>query len=112
MHWMVLTGLGLYLGYVPFNCIFFDRLIAAFRYVSTVGFVMYVADSVGYLGSVSLFFWKEFGGSQLSWLDFFQQAALTVSVVGFALMLGSWAYFEWKLQRATVTEQTTATAIT
>ena len=24
--WMILIGLGLYLGYVPFNSIFFDRL--------------------------------------------------------------------------------------
>ncbi|MGB0637997.1 MAG: DUF5690 family protein, partial [Myxococcota bacterium] len=26
--WMVSAGLGLYLGYVPFNCVLFDRLVA------------------------------------------------------------------------------------
>ena len=29
--WMVLVGLGSYLGYVPFNCILFDRFIATYR---------------------------------------------------------------------------------
>lgn len=100
--WMMLTGLGLYLSYVPFNCIFFDRLIAAFKYIGTVGFVMYVADSVGYLGSVSVLFYKEFGQRNLSWLSFFQQSALIVSVIGFILMLGSLLYFERKLQRGTM----------
>ena len=28
--WMVITGYGAYVAYVPFNCILFDRLIAAF----------------------------------------------------------------------------------
>ena len=28
--WMLLVGLGLYLVYIPFNSIYFDRLIAAF----------------------------------------------------------------------------------
>ncbi len=58
--WMTLVGVGLYLGYIPFNSIFFDRLIAAFKYVSTVGFIMYVADSFGYLGSVAVLFYKNF----------------------------------------------------
>jgi MFS family permease len=43
--WMICIGLGLYLGYVPFNSIFFDRLLAAFHYVGTVGFLIYLADS-------------------------------------------------------------------
>ena len=43
--WMVLIGLGLYLGYVPFNSILFDRLLATFNYIGTVGFIIYVADN-------------------------------------------------------------------
>lgn len=109
MTWMVSTGLGLYLGYVPFNCIFFDRLIAAFRYVSTVGFVMYLADSFGYLGSVAVLFYKEFGHASLSWLQFFQQAALMVSAAGVILMSGSFIYFERKLRRSQRTTQIPAT---
>jgi MFS family permease len=91
--WMILIGLGLYLGYVPFNSIFFDRLIAAFQYVGTVGFTMYVADSFGYLGSVAVLFFKEFGYAKLSWLNFFISSGYIVSVAGTLLIAGSMLYF-------------------
>jgi hypothetical protein len=29
--WMQLVSLGLYMAYIPFNCIFFERMIATFR---------------------------------------------------------------------------------
>lgn len=91
--WMTLIGLGLYLGYVPFNSIFFDRLIAAFQYAGTIGFIMYVADSFGYLGSVSVLFYKEFGLAELSWLQFFIQSGYVVSLVGTVLIFSSMIYF-------------------
>lgn len=94
--WMVLIGLGLYLGYIPFNSIFFDRLIAAFKYTSTVGFIMYVADSFGYLGSVSVLFFKEFGYANLSWLNFFLSGGYIVSATGTLLITGSMIYFHYK----------------
>jgi hypothetical protein len=97
--WMTLIGLGLYLGYVPFNSIFFDRLIAAFRYVSTVGFIMYVADSFGYLGIVSVLFFREFNYPSLSWLNFFTSAGYIISVTGTLLILGSMLYFYRKAAR-------------
>ncbi len=97
--WMILIGTGLYLGYVPFNSIFFDRLLAAFRYVGTVGFLIYVADAFGYLGSIGVLFFKEFGYAQLSWLEFFFSAGYFISVVGSILIAGSMFYFHWKHKR-------------
>jgi hypothetical protein len=94
--WMILIGVGLYLGYVPFNSIFFDRLIAAFRYVGTVGFIMYVADAFGYLGSVSVLFLKEFSYTKLSWVDFFISTGYAISVVGTLLIAGSMIYFHYR----------------
>ena len=94
--WMILVGIGLYLGYIPFNSIFFDRLIATFKYIGTVGFIMYVADSFGYLGSVAVLFYKEFGQANLSWLDFFISGGYIISVVGTFLILGSMLYFHLK----------------
>ncbi len=94
--WMVLIGLGLYLGYVPFNSIFFDRLIASFQYVGTVGFTMYVADSFGYLGSVGVLFFKEFGYAKLSWLNFFISTGYIISFAGTVLIGGSMLYFHLK----------------
>ena len=94
--WMTLIGLGLYFGYVPFNSIFFDRLIAAFSYVGTVGFIMYVADSFGYLGSIGVLLMKELGLAKLSWLDFFIASGYVLSVAGALLITGSMIYFHYK----------------
>ena len=94
--WMILIGLGLYLGYVPFNSIFFDRLIATFRYAGTVGFIMYIADSFGYLGSISVLFFKEFGYAEVSWLHVFIQSGYIISLSGAVLILASMFYFRSK----------------
>jgi len=94
--WMILLGLGLYLGYVPFNSILFDRLIATFKYVSTVGFLIYLADAFGYLGSIGVMIYKEFGQPNLSWLDFFVEAGYVMSVVGSLLIVSSMIFFYFK----------------
>jgi hypothetical protein len=94
--WMVLVGMGLYFGYIQFNSIFFDRLIATFKYVSTVGFLIYLADSFGYLCSVGVLLYKEFGNSNLSWLNFFMQTGYVLSFAGSILILLSLIYFNSK----------------
>lgn len=98
--WMVLIGLGLYLGYVPFNSIFFDRLLATFKYTGTVGFIMYVSDSFGYLASVGILFFKEFGYAKLSWLSFFISGGYFISIAGMLLIGGSLLYFHFKYKRS------------
>jgi Family of unknown function (DUF5690) len=96
--WMTLTGLGLYMGYIPFNCIFFERLIAVFKYVSNVGFIIYVADSCGYLGSVLVMLFKNFSGVSLSWSQFFMDAVLGVSVTGIVMMIVAAWYFKKRFE--------------
>lgn len=96
--WMTLTGLGLYMGYIPFNCIFFERLIAVFKYVSNVGFIIYVADSFGYLGSVCVMLFKNFSGMSLSWSQFFMDAVLGVSVTGIVMMIVAAWYFKKRFE--------------
>lgn len=98
--WVVMTGFGLYIGYVPFNCVLFERLIAAFRITGTVGFVMYLADAFGYLGSVGLLFYKEFAQPGISWVDFFIAATAIVSVGGVLLSAFSIFYFDRKFRSA------------
>ncbi len=101
--WMILVGMGLYFGYIQFNSIFFDRLIATFKYVSTVGFLIYLADSFGYLGSVGVLLFKEFGNTQLSWLEFFMSSGYILSVAGSALISASLVYFILKYKSWTTT---------
>jgi MFS family permease len=97
-HWMILLGMGLYMGYVPFNSILFDRMIATFKYVSTVGFLIYLADAFGYLGSIGVLLYKEFGQHNLSWLEFFIQAGYIMAVAGSLLIIASMIYFYFKHQ--------------
>ncbi|NOT77253.1 MAG: hypothetical protein HOP08_20200 [Cyclobacteriaceae bacterium] len=96
--WMVLVGMGLYFGYIQFNSIFFDRIIATFKYVSTIGFLMYLADSFGYVGSIGVLLFKEFGNTNLSWLEFFISAGYILSIAGTILISISLVYFIWKFK--------------
>ncbi len=93
VSWMTYTGIGLYMGYVPFNAIFFERMIATFNYKSNVGFIMYVADSVGYLGTISIMMLKEFGKQEISWSSFFKEGMPYVAVIGGVGTLLSLFYF-------------------
>jgi len=93
ISWMTMAGLGLYMGYVPYNAIFFDRMIATFNYRSNVGFIMYIADSMGYLGSVSILFVKELGRPTISWGTFFKEGVMVVAVVGGIAAALSLVYF-------------------
>jgi len=94
--WMILVGLGLYVGYVPYGCVLFDRLIAAVGFAGTAGFMIYVTDAFGYLGSVALLLYKNFGQSQLSWLQFFVDFSWATFAVCGVCFLGSMGYFAWK----------------
>jgi hypothetical protein len=93
MTWMTMAGLGLYLGYVPYNAVFFERLLASFHYKGNVGFLIYVADSMGYLGSVSVLLVKELGQPNVSWGMFFKDSVLAVAVVGGICATLSLLYF-------------------
>lgn len=103
--WMTIAGLGLYLGYVPYNAIFFERMIAAFHYRSNVGFIIYVADSLGYLGSVTLLLVKEIGKPGVSWSDFFKQGIVFVAVIGGVCAVLSLVYFLRSVQKDSISEQ-------
>jgi hypothetical protein len=94
--WMVACGFGLYLSYVLFQSLIFERMMATFREVGNVGFLMYVADAFGYLGSVSVLLYKNFGAKATSWLAFFHWGVLVVGFLGIFLMLASLHYFRKK----------------
>ena len=52
--WMVLLGAGLYISYIPYNCFLFDSMISAVGSTANAGFLLYLADSAGYVGSVGI----------------------------------------------------------
>ncbi|TVZ25854.1 hypothetical protein JM83_0790 [Gillisia sp. Hel_I_86] len=97
--WMVLVGFGLYICYVPFNCIFFDRMVAAFRIKGNSGFLIYIADSFGYLGSILILLYKNFGLPNLSWLNFFIYGSYVITFIGLCTATASMVYFKLKKRK-------------
>ncbi|MGK9125865.1 hypothetical protein KXS16_11495 [Olivibacter jilunii] len=97
--WMLLTGLGLYMVYIPFNAIFFERMIATFKHTGNVGFLIYLADTFGYVGSVGILFAKEILKIKLSWVSFFSNSVLALSALGLLLTMFSAYYFRIKYRK-------------
>ncbi|MES2775061.1 MAG: DUF5690 family protein [Bacteroidota bacterium] len=97
--WMTLVGLGLYMGYIPFNCILFDRMIAAFKYAGNVGFLMYVADSFGYLGSVGVLLLKTVFRLKTQWTVLYSNGVMILSVIGIVGTAMALQYFAKKHQK-------------
>lgn len=94
--WMTMAGLGLYIGYIPFNCILFDRMIATFKCVGNVGFLIYLADSFGYLGSVGVIITKTVFNLNLQWTVIYSNGVIVLSVIGVIITLMAMIYFNKK----------------
>jgi hypothetical protein len=90
---MVLMGLGLYLPYVAMHTTVFERFLAMTRERGNLGFLMYVADSIGYLGVVGVLLarnWFQVSGNFVQFFVFTSWVAVGFSVLCLAL---SWSYF-------------------
>ncbi|SHI43745.1 DUF5690 family protein [Pseudozobellia thermophila] len=92
--WMISVGLGLYVCYVPFNCLFFDRMIATFHIKGNAGFLIYIADAFGYLGSMAVLLYKNFGQGSISSLAFFIKGSYLISGIGLIVAILSLFYFK------------------
>ena len=98
--WMVCVGLGLYIGYIPFNCILFDRMIAAFGSAANVGFLMYLADSFGYMGSVGVIVTKTLFSIKLQWTTLYSVGVIYMSIAGIILTALAIIYFTRKFKNS------------
>lgn len=93
MTWMILVGLGLYLGYVPYGCVLFDRTVAALGVVATSVFLIYVSDAVAYSGTVGVVLYRKLATPDLSMLEFFRALSYATSIITVALFSASAFYF-------------------
>jgi Family of unknown function (DUF5690) len=91
---MVLMGLGVYLPYVAVHSIVFERLIAMTRARANIGFLMYLADSVGYTGYIILMLLRYLTPPGLSILSLFLKAAVIFGMAGVLLVLYCNWYFK------------------
>lgn len=108
MQWMILTGSGLYMAYNPVNAVLFDRLVAVSGRVGTAGFLIYVADSSGYLGSVGVLLWRNFGSASLDWLQFFIVGAYVTGIAGTIGTLFAALYFLRRSSRSSIAAESFA----
>ncbi|WP_069659004.1 DUF5690 family protein [Arcticibacter eurypsychrophilus] len=103
--WMSVTGLSIYMVYIPYNAIFFERLLATFRCGGNIGFIMYVADACGYLGSVAVLLVRELSFVQLSWGHFFINAIWNTALLAGVLACLSLFYFRNKYKKYAITKE-------
>lgn len=90
---MILTGLGLYLPYVAFHTTLFERMLAFTRERGNLGFLIYVADSIGYLGYVGVMIARNNWTSAQGELGAFNLICWITVAVASACLLVSWYYF-------------------
>lgn len=91
--WMILIGLGAYLCYVPFGSVLFDRLMASTGFVGTAVFAIYLADALGYTGSVALQLYKDLGAAEASRFGFLRIVTYAMSLLGVVMIAGAAVYF-------------------
>jgi hypothetical protein len=95
---MVLVGSGLYLPYVAIHTTIFERLIAMTRDRGNLGYLMYLADSFGYLGYVVVMLVCKlcFGRTDalnLFALNLFSTTCLAMAVLSLACIVLAAVYF-------------------
>jgi hypothetical protein len=91
--WMLSLGIGLFLPYLLIQTVVFERLIALFKAKGNVGFLVYICDSIGYLGSVSLLLYREFFLKQISFVNVLMTFGYIISGVCLVLLIIQFIYF-------------------
>ena len=90
---MVACGIGLYLPYVAFHTTVFERLIAASPRPGNLGFLMYLADSIGYLGYAGVVTVKIFAPPGDALFGLFRSGILVSSIFSIFALLFAIRYF-------------------
>ena len=91
--WMMAIGLGSYFIYVPYNSVLFDRIMAHTRAPGTAVFAIYLADALGYTGSVVVQLLRDFFDARPSRLAFFQTYTYAVAAFGLLALSAACIYF-------------------
>ncbi|MGC4037620.1 MAG: DUF5690 family protein [Chitinophagaceae bacterium] len=95
---MVLVGLGVYIPYVAVHTTIFERMIAVTREKANVGFLMYMADSVGYTGYIVLMLLKYIVPAENSILSLFIKGCICLGIAGGLIVLYCTWYFKIKIK--------------
>jgi hypothetical protein len=102
---IVLTGFGIYLPYLTITTSVFERMIAITRHKANIGFLMYIVDSIGYLGYNVLLIAAGFIFPNWNLPQLFFSWITILGFAGLALSAGSWIYFKSILSRNPTEQQ-------
>ena len=97
--WLFIQSLCLYVAYLSFQTIFFDRFIACFRIRGNVGFFIVLIDFIGYTGTVLVLTVKEFCSPDVEWLPFYNRLAGYVGIACTVLFAGAAVYLVRRYRR-------------
>lgn len=97
--WLFIQSLCLYIAYLTFQTIFFDRFIACFRIRGNVGFFIVTTDFLGYTGTVMVLVLKEFCNPHIDWAVFYNQFAGYVGIFCCATFICSFVYLQQRHRR-------------
>lgn len=81
LTWMLATGFCMYLPYMVYHTVLYERWIAYFRYRSNAGFLMYLSDAFGYLGSTLVLLYRSFATPDVSWVGYLTGISLVLGIV-------------------------------
>ena len=90
---MVLHGIGLYLPYIALHTTLFERLIAMTRERGNVGYLMCLADAIGYLGYIGVLLARQALVPGDNFLGFFLVLSWIIAGASLAVLLPCWRYF-------------------
>lgn len=97
--WLFIQSLCLYIAFLAFQTLFFDRFIACFHIRGNVGFFIALNDFLGYTGTVVALAAKECFSPQLNWTVFYNQLAGYVAIVCSLAFAGSFFYLHQRYRR-------------
>ncbi len=99
--WLFIQSLCLYIAYLTFQTIFFDRFIAYFRIRGNVGFFIVTTDFLGYTGTVLVLVLKEFCNPDIDWAVFYNQFAGYVGIFSCVTFVCSFVYLHQRFRKKT-----------
>ncbi len=88
--WLFMQSLPLYIAYLAFQSVFFDRFIACFKIKGNVGYFIALIDFVGYLGTVTVLSIKEIFHIDFNWFEAYNTFSAGIgifSAVAFSLSI-------------------------
>ena len=97
--WLFVQSLCLYIAYLTFQTIFFDRFIACFKIHGNVGFFIVTTDFLGYTGTVLVLVLKEFCNPHIDWAVFYNQFAGYVGISCCITFICSFVYLHQRFRK-------------